>query len=193
LHSGLFGHSKPSDVSLIWQHYQGDMRYDFLSAMPHILIVDDHEFVRTALCNSISIAEPAWQLSEAASGKEALEVFRKVEPEVVVLDIVMNDMNGFEAAHQIRQINPDAKIVFMSSRYRIHDASGMPQLLGDGAFVQKAEASCVLLPTIKRLLGIRTQTSIQAVESNPASTIAVIAPNTDTAAFLDVLPSAAQK
>ena len=123
------------------------------------------EIVRKFLCDLINIAEPAWRLSDAASGKEALEVFREAEAEVVVLDIVMKDMNGFEAAHQIRQINPDAKIVFMS-QYRIHDALGMPRLLGDGAFVQKAEAGRVLLPTIKRLLGIQPQTSIQAVASN---------------------------
>jgi DNA-binding NarL/FixJ family response regulator len=152
-------------VSHIGHTYQDEVRYD--PYLLHILIVDDHEFVRKALCNLIKIAEPAWQLSQAASGKEALEVFREVEPEIVVLDIVMNDMNGFEAAHQIRQINPDAKIVFVSSQYKIHDASGMPRLLGDGAFVQKAEAGSVLVPTIKRLLGIRPQTSIQAVASNP--------------------------
>jgi CheY-like chemotaxis protein len=144
---------KTLEVSHIGHNYQDEVRYD--SYLPHILIVDDHECVRKGLCNSIKIAEPAWQLSEAASGKEALEVVREVEPEIVVVDIVMNDMNGFEAAHQIRQINPNAKIVFISSQYRIHDASGMPRLLGDGAFVQKAEASSVLLPTIKRLLNIR--------------------------------------
>jgi DNA-binding NarL/FixJ family response regulator len=123
--------------------------------MPHILIVDDHEFVREALRNLIEIDEPDWQLSEASNGKEALDVFREVEPEVVVLDIVMDGMNGIEAAHQIRQINPDAKIIFMSSQY----SSGVPRLLGDGAFVQKAEAGSVLLPTIKRLLGIQPQTN----------------------------------
>jgi two-component SAPR family response regulator len=80
-----------------------------------------------------------------------------------VLDIVMDGMNGIQAAHQIRQINPDAKIVFMSSHYRIHDASGLARLLGDGAFVQKAEAGRALIPTIKRLLGVQPQTSIQAV------------------------------
>ena len=162
-------------MSRIGHNYQDGVRY--YCYLPHILIVDDQEIVRKFLCDLIKIAEPPWRLSDAASGKEAVEVFRDAEAEVVVLDIVMNDMNGFEAAHQIRQINPDAKIVFISSQYRIHDASGMPRLLGDGAFVQNTEASCVLLPTIKRLLGIRPKTSIQAVASNPVSTIAVIAPN----------------
>ena len=176
-------------MSHIGHKYQDEVRYD--SYLPHILIVDDQEIVRKFLCDLIKIAEPAWRLSDAASGKEALEVFREAEAHVVVLDIVMKDMNGFEVAHQIRQINPDAKIVFIS-QYKIHDAFGMPRLLGDGAFVQKKEAGSVLLPTLQRLLGIRPQTSIQEVASNPVSTIAV-APNTDTPAFLAVLPPAAQK
>jgi DNA-binding NarL/FixJ family response regulator len=121
--------------------------------MPHILIVDDQEFVRETLCNLIKMDEPAWQLSEAASGKEALNVFRKAEPEVVVLDIVMDGMNGIQAAYQMRQINPHAKIVFISSQYTIADASGMARLLGSG-FVQKSEAGRVLISTIKRLLTV---------------------------------------
>jgi YesN/AraC family two-component response regulator len=79
--------------------------------MPHILIVDDQEFVREALRNLIEIGEPSWELSEAANGKAGLEVFRETAPEVVVLDILMDDMNGIEAAFRMRQITPDARIV----------------------------------------------------------------------------------
>jgi DNA-binding NarL/FixJ family response regulator len=124
-----------------------------MSAMPHILIVDDHEFVREALCNLMEIDEPAWQLSTAANGEEALEVFREVEPEVVVLDIVMDGMNGIEAACRMRQITPDARIVFISCRYTTDDAAGMAGLVAS-AFVPKAEANKALIPTIKRLLAV---------------------------------------
>ena len=119
--------------------------------MPHILIVDDQEFVREALHNLIEVREPAWELSEAANGKEAIEVFREIAPEVVVLDIVMEEMNGLEAAWKMREIAPDAKIIFISSHYTTGDACGIVHLL-DGAFVPKSEAGKVLIPTIKRLL-----------------------------------------
>jgi DNA-binding NarL/FixJ family response regulator len=119
--------------------------------MPHILIVDDHEFVRATLCKLIKLDEPAWQLSEASDGNEALEVFRKTAPEVVVLDIVMDGMTGLEAAWRMREIAPDAKIVFISSQFATRDACGMARLL-DGAFVPKSETGRVLIPTIKRLL-----------------------------------------
>jgi YesN/AraC family two-component response regulator len=119
--------------------------------MPHILIVDDQEFVREALRNLIEIREPAWELSEAANGEQALEVFQETAPEVVVLDIVMDGMTGLEAAWRMREIAPDAQIVFISSQYSTRDACGMARLL-DSAFVPKAEAGRVLIPTIKRLL-----------------------------------------
>jgi NarL family two-component system response regulator LiaR len=122
--------------------------------MPHILIVDDHEFVREALCNLIKIDEPAWQLSEATDGKEAVEIFRKIEPEVVVLDIVMDGMNGVAAAYEMRKIAPGAKFVFISNHYTRAEASMFACVLQAAAFVQKAEAARALIPTIKRLLAV---------------------------------------
>jgi DNA-binding NarL/FixJ family response regulator len=119
--------------------------------MPHILIVDDHEGVRATLCKLIKLDEPAWKLSEAGNGNEALELFRTTAPEVVVLDIVMDGMNGLVAALRMREIAPDAKIVFISSQFPTRDACGMARLLDD-AFVPKSEAGRALIPTIKRLL-----------------------------------------
>jgi len=103
------------------------------------------------LRNLIEIGEPSWQLSEAANGKQALEVFLETAPEVVVLDIVMDGMTGLEAAWRMREIAPDAKIVFISSHFTTRDASGMARLL-DGAFVPKSETGRFLIPTIRRLL-----------------------------------------
>jgi NarL family two-component system response regulator LiaR len=121
--------------------------------MPRILIVDDHEFVRATLCKLIKLDEPAWQLSEASDGSEAVEVFRRTAPEVVVLDIVMDGMTGLEAAWRMREISPEAKIVFISSQFTTRDACGMARLFA-GAFVPKSEAGRALIPTIKRLLTV---------------------------------------
>jgi two-component SAPR family response regulator len=64
----------------------------------------------------------------------------------------MDRMNGIEAACRMRQITPDAKIVFISCHYTTDDAAGMVGLLA-GAFVPKAEAN--LIPTIKCLLTVQ--------------------------------------
>ncbi|HZP31920.1 MAG TPA: response regulator transcription factor [Candidatus Acidoferrales bacterium] len=120
--------------------------------MARVLIVDDQEHVRKALRAMFESHEPQWELSEAEDGRQAVEFTRSIKPDVVVMDIVMDGMNGVAAACEIRQTAPAAKLVLISSHYTSSDASVLSRLLGVGAFVQKADAGTVLIPTIKRLL-----------------------------------------
>jgi DNA-binding NarL/FixJ family response regulator len=122
--------------------------------MPHILIVDDHKEARDNLRALFKTQQPYWELSEAESGKQALEMFRKAQFEVVILDIVMEEMSGIEAAYETQKIAPDTKIVIISSRYTARDASVVARLLGVNAFVDKAQAAETLIPEIKRLLAV---------------------------------------
>jgi two-component system, response regulator YesN len=125
--------------------------------MPHILIVDDQRYVRETLWTLLKTQEPDWELSEASDGTEAVEVFRKTEPEVVVLDIAMRGMNGVAAAYEIRKITPEAQIVFICCRnhFTFAEASLIVRLLRAGAFVPKVKLDSVLIPTIKRLLTVQ--------------------------------------
>ena len=127
--------------------------FDPWYVVTNILIVDDHKHVRDNL-RAVFEQEPHWQVSEATNGKEALEIFRKVQPEVVVLDIVMDGTNGIGATYEIQRISPDTKIVIISGHYTLPDASVIARALGVSAFVQKADAVRVLIPTIKRLLAV---------------------------------------
>jgi DNA-binding NarL/FixJ family response regulator len=120
--------------------------------MPRVLIVDDQKFVRDTLLSFLSQHEPAWELSAAVNGEQALEISRNAAPDVVVLDIVMEAMNGVVAACEIRQIAPGTKIIFISSHYTTGDASVISRLIGAEAFIQKSETARLLIPTIKRLL-----------------------------------------
>ena len=120
--------------------------------MVHVLIADDHKFVRDNLRSLLAEQQPFWELSEASNGQEAVEVFRKMTPDVAVLDIVMNPTGGVAAAYEIRRIDPKAKIIFISSHYAPGEASTLTRLLGAGAFVQKSDAAKSLIPTIKRIL-----------------------------------------
>lgn len=122
--------------------------------MPHILIVDDHKQVRDSLRALVTTQEPYWEFSEAVNGREAVEVFRKTQPEVAVLDIAMEEMDGIAAAYEIRKIAAHAKIVVMSNRYTARDASVVARLLGVDAFIDKKDAATNLIPTIKHLLAV---------------------------------------
>jgi DNA-binding NarL/FixJ family response regulator len=123
----------------------------------HILIADDHKGVRHNLRSLLKEQQPHWEISEASDGQEAIELFRKQVPDVAVLDIVMNPVGGVVAAHEIRLIDPAAKIIFISAHYAPGDASIITRLLGAGAFVPKAQAVSSLVPTIKRLLSPENQ------------------------------------
>ena len=106
----------------------------------HILIADDHKAVRDNLRLLLKEQQPHWQLSEAANGKEVIELFRRITPDVAVLDIVMEPIGGIAAAYEIQRTHPATKIIFMSNHYNVREASVVTRLLGAGAFVPKTEA-----------------------------------------------------
>lgn len=118
---------------------------------PTILVVDDHEFVRHTLRSLLS-QQPHWKIYEAENGKVALDRIREVHPDVVVLDIIMPEMNGIQAAYQIRQLTPTPKILLISSHYTAQEAAMLSRLVGDVNFIPKSEAGRTLVPAIHRLL-----------------------------------------
>lgn len=122
--------------------------------MTSVLIVDDNKDARDNLRALIKQQEPYWDVSEAASGKVALEVFRHLKPDVVVLDVVMDGINGVGVAYEMRQLVPDAKIIFISNQYTVRETSTLMRTLGVDAFVDKAHAVQKLLPTIKDVLRV---------------------------------------
>jgi two-component system, chemotaxis family, chemotaxis protein CheY len=116
-----------------------------------ILVVDDQDFVRETL-RLLLAQQTHWRIYEAENGKIALDRIREIHPDVVVLDIVMPEMNGIEAAYEIRQLIPAPKIVLMSSHYTQEEAASIARLLGDGNFIPKSEAGQALIPAVSRLL-----------------------------------------
>ena len=73
---------------------------------PRILLVDDHEIVRKGIRQLLE--GPTRDVcGEAASGEEALQKVRELEPDLVVMDCLMPGMSGFKAMQKIREIAPD--------------------------------------------------------------------------------------
>lgn len=81
--------------------------------MAKVLIVDDAAFMRQLL-KKILVQE-GYECAEAATGREALEVYPEVRPDVVTMDITMPDMDGIETLRELKARHPGAKVVMCSA------------------------------------------------------------------------------
>ncbi len=78
-----------------------------------ILIVDDHPIVRAGLRRLLT-AESEVEVREAASGREALSVFREQWPTLVILDLNLPGIGGLEVLARLKAIHPDARVLVLS-------------------------------------------------------------------------------
>lgn len=85
-----------------------------------IMIVDDHEMVRRGLGLFIRGYKDLLLVGEAANGMQAVRLCGKLQPDVILMDIVMPEMNGIEAIRIIRQKLPDVQIIMLTSSSDSH-------------------------------------------------------------------------
>lgn len=84
----------------------------------HILAVEDDERIRTAV--KLALEDEGWTVHEAGSGEEAVEMFQRAAPDVVLIDIMLPGIDGFELCRTIRRTS-DVPIVMVTARNDTHD------------------------------------------------------------------------
>ncbi|HLX65240.1 MAG TPA: response regulator transcription factor [Planctomycetota bacterium] len=80
-----------------------------------VLLAEDHMVVRQGLRAILSAESDIEVIGEAANGRHAVEMTRKLHPDVVVMDIAMPLLNGLEATRQILKLFPAAKVLILSA------------------------------------------------------------------------------
>ncbi|MCX7965505.1 MAG: response regulator transcription factor [Syntrophorhabdaceae bacterium] len=75
------------------------------------IIVDDHQVFRTTLREFLSGLKLVEVIAEAKDGKEAIELTKALKPELVIMDIKMPEMDGFEVADKIYSLKGDTKVI----------------------------------------------------------------------------------
>jgi DNA-binding NarL/FixJ family response regulator len=124
-----------------------------LNIPARVLLVDDHPAARRtarAVLEDIGV-NVAVVCGEAENGKQAIDKVRALEPDIILLDIGMPEMDGVQTAYAIRRMAPYAKIVF----FTINDspeAFTAAKLLGAEALVSKASPASVLVSAIQKLV-----------------------------------------
>jgi NarL family two-component system response regulator LiaR len=80
-----------------------------------ILVVDDHAVVRKGLCTLIA-SEPGMEVvGEAADGNQAIQQARLLQPDVILMDLVMPGKDGIQAIREIKQENSNIKVLVLTS------------------------------------------------------------------------------
>jgi NarL family two-component system response regulator LiaR len=79
------------------------------------MMVDDHAIVREGLRTFLGVLPDIELVGEAAGGEEALEAAERVEPDVVLMDLVMPGMDGIEAIRRLRARSPGIKVIALTS------------------------------------------------------------------------------
>lgn len=114
---------------------------------PKVLVVDDQEEIRDLLRQSL---EPdGYQVIVAEGGKKALSICRQENPDIVLLDIKMPDLNGIETLRQLREIDPHGELqIIMLTGYGDIDTARQAMELGAYDYLTKP----FILNFIKSLL-----------------------------------------
>jgi len=80
-----------------------------------VLSVDDHPLLREGIAALIASEEDMELIGEAANGREAVDLFRKNQPDVTLMDLQMPEMNGIDAIGAIRGEFPEARIIVLTT------------------------------------------------------------------------------
>ncbi len=113
-----------------------------------ILIVDDHAIVRKGLIALLKVKPGVEVIGEAADGDEAVEMAKRLNPDVILLDLVLPNKDGITALKEIRQDNPDAKVLILTSLVEETTVKAAIEAGADG-FQLKETSPDELLSSIK--------------------------------------------
>lgn len=115
-----------------------------------VLLAEDHRVVREGFRSLLEHESDIEVVGEAATGREAVQLTRKLRPAVVVMDIAMPLLNGLEATRQIRKDFPDTKVLILSAH---SDDAYVEQVitLGAAGFLLKQTSSHILAKAIREV------------------------------------------
>ena len=119
-----------------------------------VLLADDHKIVRDGLRALIEHCDDLQVVAEADNGRTALNLFRKHNPDIVIMDVSMPDLNGIEATRQILEEGKSVKVIALSMHSDRQFVDGMLRA-GVSGYLLKDCAADELIQCIRIVLSGR--------------------------------------
>jgi DNA-binding NarL/FixJ family response regulator len=123
-----------------------------------VLVVDDFQPWRDFARRTLEKMPGLLIVAEATDGLEAVKNAEEHQPDLVILDIALPKLNGFEVARQIRRTCRTSRIVFLTA-HLYHDVAEVTRTTGVSAYVQKSRAATELIPAVEAALNGGTAAS----------------------------------
>jgi DNA-binding NarL/FixJ family response regulator len=119
--------------------------------MVRILVVDDRPDIRTSIREYVEI-QSGWEVcGEAADGEQAVDLASTLRPNVIILDVHMQGITGYDAARQTLKASPNILILILSLHDDAHHAEAARDC-GAHGFLAKSNADEFWIPAISALL-----------------------------------------
>jgi two-component system chemotaxis response regulator CheY len=114
-----------------------------------VLVVDDAAFMRMMIRDIL--AKEGYTIHEAVNGRDAVEKYEEIHPDIVTMDITMPEMNGLDALREIRRKDPEARVLMVSA---MGQQKMIVEALEAGAldFLVKPFQPTKVLETVKKCL-----------------------------------------
>ena len=117
--------------------------------MFRVMLVDDEDSYRRLVRTALEREADFQVVAEARNGREAVELAADVNPDLIIMDVRMPYMDGFEAARLILERNPDVRLVLVSRTGRQQEYSRAAQQVRASAFIAKQDLDT---STLRQLL-----------------------------------------
>ena len=126
-----------------------------VAAKARVLLVDDHALLRTGVANIINHEPDLHVVAEAENGVEAITAYERHQPDVTLLDLRMPVMEGVEVVRQIRERDPRARVIILTT-YDTDDEISQALKAGAKAYVLKDISADDLVACIRDVLAGKT-------------------------------------
>jgi DNA-binding NarL/FixJ family response regulator len=120
------------------------------SNLIRVLVAEDHAIVREGLCGLLEVSGRFVVVGQARTGREAVDMARKLLPDVIVMDIGMPELNGIQATQEIMRENPKARVLILSGFSDDLHVERVTEV-GAAGFLEKQSSASILTEAIREV------------------------------------------